>query len=109
MENQAFAPATPFASTSDGAVAHLSAHLHFAVVDEDVIVLDECTDAYSCLPGAGAVIQVRGDRIVAPEPVLEQLRDGGFLGPAGESRAVAPPAPTRALSLRVWIERKSGE
>lgn len=99
MENQAFAPATPFAFGPDGAFAHLSEHLHFAVVDEDVIVLDERTDAYSCLPGAGAVIQVCGDLIVALEPVLEQLRDGGFLGPAGESRAVAPPAPTRVLPL----------
>ncbi|WP_157677972.1 lasso peptide biosynthesis B2 protein [Brevundimonas diminuta] len=99
MENQAFAPTTPFAPRSEGSVAYLSEHLHFAVVDEDVIVLDERTDAYSCLPGAGAAIQVCGNRISAPEPVLEQLRDGGFLGHAGETRAVAPPTPTRALPL----------
>lgn len=99
MENQAVVPAMPLASGPEGAVAHLTEHLHFAVVDEDVIVLDERTDAYSCLPGAGLVIQVRGDRIVAPEPVLDQLREGGFLGGPGETRTVAPPAPTRALPL----------
>ncbi|ANC54254.1 MAG: lasso peptide biosynthesis B2 protein [Alphaproteobacteria bacterium] len=99
MENQTFDSPTPFVAEPGSALAHLWEHLHFAVVDEDVIVLDERTDAYSCLPGAGTVIQVRGDLIVAPEPVLEQLRDGGFLGPSGETRAVAPPAPTRALPL----------
>lgn len=62
----------------EGVVAYLSQHLHFAVVDEDVIVLDERTDAYSCLPGAGAVIQVHGERIVGPRSVIAQLREGGF-------------------------------
>lgn len=99
MENQAIPSTTPLASGPKGAVAHLAEHLHFAVVDEDVIVLDEQTDAYSCLPGAGTVIQVRGDRVVAPEPVLEQLREGGFLGRPGETRPGAPPPPTRALPL----------
>lgn len=99
MENQAFVSATPRPFGPESAVAHLSEHLHFAVVDEDVIVLDERTDTYSCLPGAGAVIQVRCGQIVAPEQVLEQLREGGFLGRGSEARAVAPPAPTRSLPL----------
>lgn len=88
----------------EGVVAYLSQHLHFAVVDEDVIVLDERTDAYSCLPGAGAVIQVHGERIVGPGSVIAQLREGGFLGDPGPARVRAPPAPTRALPLPMSFE-----
>lgn len=99
MQHHTPPPAPPSAASPQGVVAHLPEHLHFAVVDEDVIVLDERADAYSCLPGAGAVIEVHGDRIVAPAPLVDQLRQAGFLGDAGESRAPAPPAPTRALPL----------
>lgn len=88
----------------EGVVAYLSEHLHFAVVDEDVVVLDERTDAYSCLPGAGAVIQVHGERIVGPGSVIAQLRESGFLGDPGPARVRAPPAPTRALPLPLSSE-----
>ncbi|MGK2254778.1 MAG: lasso peptide biosynthesis B2 protein [Brevundimonas sp.] len=99
MLNPSLDPTDSTSPVSEGVIAHLSEHLHFAVVDEDVIVLDARTDAYSCLPGAGAVIQVDGARIVAPADVIAQLGQAGFLGDPGPKRAAAPPAPRRSLSL----------
>lgn len=83
----------------------LPAHVHMAILGEDVVFLDVIADAYACVPGGAAPLRPSADRRrldpVAAE-AAEALRDAGLAfganagtvgGAEGDLPASAPPGP----------------
>lgn len=66
---------------------------HLVRVEADIVILDVCGDAYHCLPGAAATLEVGADgRITGPDPaILSGLVE------AGVATAQAPACPRRPI------------
>lgn len=80
--------------------AWLAPAVHMAVVDEDVIVLDSRTDAYTALAGAAAFLTIADGRVTAAAEVIAELKAAGLVvGAQGPARRLLPSHPTRALAL----------
>lgn len=73
---------------------HLHAHVHAACVDDDLVLLDEAADAYSCLPGAAAAFS-------AADPRLRDYLVGvGLASPGRAATLRTPPPPLPSFDLR---------
>lgn len=81
--------------------AWLPGHVHLAWRGDDIVVLDTCNDAYSCLIGAAWHVQPadRADAVLAHTEILDELISAGLvtLQPPSDKRASSR-TPTKTLS-----------
>lgn len=78
----------------------LAAHVHLAVVDDDVVVLDVAADRYLCVPGGRDLLRPAADlgHVSPSRPeVVEGLRAAGLLAATGAPRRAVPGRPSRDL------------
>jgi transglutaminase superfamily protein len=80
----------------------LSPHVHLAVVDDDVVLLDVGADQYFCVPSGRDLLQPSAGRTTVSPPfpgALETLRTAGFIGSGAPCERPIPSKPGRDLLL----------
>lgn len=91
---------------------YLTDCVRMAVVGDDVVVLDVAKDAYACLIGAAAFIQLGREGQIESGPARLALNEAGFLKPEpGTAWRECPPTPSipgsTSLQCRPTVQERT--